>query len=282
MAIDTRYQRLDPSPELRDIVESIWMQHDAAPGRPRRTSCVIPTGTVELLFQYGEPVAHISGAVRQTMPVSYATGQRSRPVEVIATGALGIVIVSLYPWGLGALFPAAGDTRDGYVDLRLLDKTSRIARLEALLRAATSGARRVQLVESYLLARRRACADRRIAEACRILARPGLRAPVREAARALQVSERHLNRWFGACVGLPPGVFARIMRFQGAIRMRRRTRQPWAAIAAGCGYSDQAHLIREFQRFSGRPPGRIVFDAHAGNSTFNGDGGSAFFDTVYL
>jgi AraC-like DNA-binding protein len=45
-------------------------------------------------------------------------------------------------------------------------------------------------------------------------------------------------------------MLARIVRFQRALAARG----PWAEVAQGCGYYDQAHLIRDFREFSGLSP----------------------------
>jgi len=282
MAKDTQYQRLKPAPGLRDIVESIWVQHLDQPFADRAPSWVVPTGTVEILFQYGEPVAHLHPQGRLTMPKSYVTGQRSRPVQVIGTGTLGIVIVSLYPWGLSNLYPGAVTETDSYLDLNLLDNSGQIARLEDALARSTKSESKVRLIESFLMKLRQDHIDRRMAAASRLLANSQFERPLRRAARTLEISERHLSRTFKSTIGLPPSVFVRIMRFQRAIRMRRMSNLPWAAIAASCGFSDQAHLIHEVREFTGRSPGQIVLDAHSGDSTFNGEGVSRFFDTVYM
>jgi AraC-like DNA-binding protein len=49
--------------------------------------------------------------------------------------------------------------------------------------------------------------------------------------------------------GVPPKLFARILRFDHAIRLMRRDQVPsWAELADACGYADQAHLTRDFRR----------------------------------
>jgi AraC-like DNA-binding protein len=56
-------------------------------------------------------------------------------------------------------------------------------------------------------------------------------------------------------VGLPPKLVARIVRFE---RLTERvTTEPavdWAAVAAACGYFDQAHLAREVRELAGVTP----------------------------
>jgi len=76
------------------------------------------------------------------------------------------------------------------------------------------------------------------------------RAPARRGSHA-GVSARHLERVFFARVGLGPKAFARIVRFQNVLRS---SLPDWAAIAADCGYTDQAHLIHEFREFTGQTP----------------------------
>jgi AraC-like DNA-binding protein len=54
-----------------------------------------------------------------------------------------------------------------------------------------------------------------------------------------------------------------LMRFERATAqisdsVRRSATVDLAAVAAATGYSDQAHLTREFARFAGVPPGRWI------------------------
>lgn len=58
--------------------------------------------------------------------------------------------------------------------------------------------------------------------------------------------------------GLSPKQFARIRRFARALH--KRARNPaldGAALAAQCGYVDQAHMIHDFQEFAGSPPAAL-------------------------
>ena len=276
------YRKLKPAQELSDIVESIWIQHQCEAPKIRKPSGVLPTGTVELLFHYGDPIAHLENGRLTEMPRSYVTGQRSRSVNVIGTGVHRVIIVSLYPWGLNTLFPAGVDANDGYVDLRLIESGSRVEQLEECLFLAAGTAERLLLVEKFLLETRRGEIDFPMVAASKILAKRGLRKGIHQTTGILEMSERHLSRKFKTVIGLQPSLYMRIMRFQHAMSARRQLRLPWAAIAADCGYSDQPHLIREIRRFAGRAPGQMILDSGAGKSAFNGKGASEFFDTVYV
>jgi AraC-like DNA-binding protein len=55
--------------------------------------------------------------------------------------------------------------------------------------------------------------------------------------------------------GLTPKRLCRVLRFQHACRIAGRAdRLSWADIALEAEYFDQAHLIRDFQDFTGQPP----------------------------
>jgi AraC-like DNA-binding protein len=70
-------------------------------------------------------------------------------------------------------------------------------------------------------------------------------------------SHRHLTSLFRREVGLTPKRAARVLRYESAARRLRGHAVTPAVVAAECGYTDQAHLTREFRRFSGITPGQF-------------------------
>lgn len=75
------------------------------------------------------------------------------------------------------------------------------------------------------------------------------------------VSARHLTTLFHREVGRSPETVATLMRFEHATAsiaesVRSRALLHLAAVALDTGYSDQAHLTRDFVRFAGAPPRR--------------------------
>jgi AraC-like DNA-binding protein len=77
-------------------------------------------------------------------------------------------------------------------------------------------------------------------------------------ARELGVSIRQLQRRFNASVGLPPKLFARMQRFIHVFHAMGKPPCKWVDTAVACGYYDQAHLIRDFKRFSGETPAALL------------------------
>jgi AraC-like DNA-binding protein len=73
--------------------------------------------------------------------------------------------------------------------------------------------------------------------------------------RASGYSPRHFIALFRSAVGLNPKHYFRIRRFNFAVRlMAAGGGQGLGDIAAAAGYSDQAHLAREFREFAGVAP----------------------------
>lgn len=277
------FRRSRPSTPLRDIVESIWVQENRSPVGSTHPSCVVPTGTIEILFHYGDHFSHVEPGGLGLLPRSYVTGHRTHPVIPQATGPVGIVLVSLFPWGLSSLFPGCEDLQDGYIDLALLIGRTRTREIEDRLQAATNLADRIRLVEAFLVSQRTGqMGDPRMIAASRWLSSTNAPRPVTEMAGKLSMSRRHFGRTFRSSIGLQPKLFSRIMRFQKAIRLRRTGNMPWTGIAVECGYADQAHLTHEVKRFSGRTPGEIGIERKEPDDYFNGTEVSRFFNTVYL
>jgi AraC-like DNA-binding protein len=77
-------------------------------------------------------------------------------------------------------------------------------------------------------------------------------------------SSRQLQRKLNNFIGLPPRLFMRIRRFEKILQiMRNSARQEnlsWSDLAFSCGYSDQAHFIRDFREFTGHTPTTYMAD----------------------
>ena len=71
-------------------------------------------------------------------------------------------------------------------------------------------------------------------------------------------SARQLQRQFGDRVGISPKFFARMQRFQGVLRAMDDPTLNWVSAANQYGYFDQAHLIRDFRQFVGKPPTALL------------------------
>jgi AraC-like DNA-binding protein len=68
------------------------------------------------------------------------------------------------------------------------------------------------------------------------------------------VSARHLRRLFKERVGVSPKFYARLKRFGYTHYCLQAGQFNWRHFVGDHGYYDQAHLIRDFKTFSGRPP----------------------------
>ena len=69
------------------------------------------------------------------------------------------------------------------------------------------------------------------------------------------MTPKRFIRHFEKVVGITPKRFARVRRFGRvleSVELGRPVR--WSAVAASCGYFDQAHLIHDFQEFAGMNP----------------------------
>jgi AraC-like DNA-binding protein len=79
---------------------------------------------------------------------------------------------------------------------------------------------------------------------------------VEQLSRWIGVSGRQLQRRFSASVGYGPKAFQSILRFQRLLHFAGRAgrRGSLAELSADVGYSDQAHMTREVQHFSGCTP----------------------------
>jgi AraC-like DNA-binding protein len=126
------------------------------------------------------------------------------------------------------------------------------------LAEANSPARRLAILEqemSRLIVLSRDSLPRELFWALRRLEATHGRIGVNDLAGEIGCSRKHLTVRFRREFGMPPKLFARVARFDHAVRLFRRGHvASWAQLASDCGYADQAHLTRDFCEFAGNPP----------------------------
>ncbi len=80
-----------------------------------------------------------------------------------------------------------------------------------------------------------------------------------DVASQANLSPRQFRRRCQEESGLAPKSLCRILRFRRAQQLARASSRPnWSRVAAEAGYFDQAHLIRDFQQFTGRTPMSVL------------------------
>lgn len=82
---------------------------------------------------------------------------------------------------------------------------------------------------------------------------------VQKISEQLGWTRKRLVKAFRDEIGLPPKVLARVLRFRRALaKFDAKTIIDFSQLAAECGYSDQAHMIRDFKDFSGLTPAELI------------------------
>jgi AraC-like DNA-binding protein len=248
-----QYAERRPVGRLRGIVDRLWLVDDATPSHDPELIC--PDGRPEIIVHLGDPMREFSRSGYRLQPRHLLVGQMASPIAVVATGRVAMAGARLNPDALFRLLPVSQDTLAGQV-IDLASVWSRWTRITAehLDEARTPEARLSALEERLeeLLPPCDACANGSMRVAVTRLQATGGRASIAILARDMGISRRQFERRFREQVGLPPRLFGRIVKFQRAFHALGYERG--AAVAAECGYADQAHLVREIRRFAGQTP----------------------------
>jgi AraC family transcriptional regulator len=96
----------------------------------------------------------------------------------------------------------------------------------------------------------------------------------RDLARLIDVGVGRLFRAFKISVGVTPLRYVATRRVEHVCTMLKTTREPLSQVALACGFSDQAHLCRQFRRTTGISPSawrRSMTARYAGPDAYGKD-----------
>ncbi len=253
---DWTYHSAQPCPPLSNSVRLIW---DVTGRAGHKSDRIVPTGDVVLIVDRAAPAADafVCGLQLEHMivpPAEHAafTGARMSPLTAFR------------------VFDApARELTGALTDLNAL-VAAEAERLRAQLVEEDEPAARMALMENFLIGRltRGPLWHDAAAHVWSMLVRFHGAVRVDAAADGAGLSARQLGRVFDEQVGVSPKVAAKLLRFERALMLIRRTDMPLAAIAYEAGYADQSHLNRDFKELAGTSPAayakkRIVSGDHA-------------------
>ena len=126
---------------------------------------------------------------------------------------------------------------------------------------AGSGQEQIALLTSFLVEKFKGAGsrDRLVEESLRLIQKNVASVTVKSLCEDLYISERQFERRFGQTVGVSPGAYIRVKRFNEAVRlMKAGGFERLIDIAYALNFHDQSHFIHEVKAFSGMTPKRIA------------------------
>lgn len=232
-------------------------------GFPAGVHVGMPSSTVTLVIPLDEPLT-LSGD-REAPPArfdSVLAGLATAPTHIHHDGSQHGVQLALRVGAVRALFglPAAELAQSS---LELQDVMGRDAvRLRERLHETDSWERRFDLLEAALVGRAREPRSPagEVREAWRLITTSRGALPIRDVAASVGWSMRTLQQRFRGEFGISPKEAARVSRFEASVPLVSAARLPLTDVALRCGWSDHAHMNRDWRALAGLAPSRWLAD----------------------
>jgi AraC-like DNA-binding protein len=243
-----RLDRFPPSRDVGRLVDRYWVVTWDLRGLPSHTQHVFAHPVVNVTFQDGGP--------------GLVTGVSTAMSSQTLSGAGRVLGIMFRPAGFRPLLRRPLSTiRDAELSWSAVVGQAADDDLARAVAAAPDGeamAKAADVALRRFVPARPQSWERTAALVERIAVDPVL-LTVEDVAREAGATARQLQRRFADHVGISPkAVIRRYRLYEAAERVRGGGRVDWADVAASLGYSDQAHLTRDFTASFGLPPGRYL------------------------
>lgn len=249
------YVEFKPHPYLAPFIECYWAaRSDKPPFREQES--LVPDGTIELMFNFGDNYAQIGADGKTPVKGSHLIGIRKHALLISQTNHQNIFSVRFKLGGAYAFFhiPTYLTANHFYTIDELLGKEYR--ELEEQLYDAADHPARVMVVDNFFLSRvKNVSAEQVFISKCTKALLQNSSLKIYELADHFNTNYKTLERKFANVIGLTPTELLKIKRFNNAILAMYSCRfSSLTDVAYECGFYDQSHFIREFKQLSGLAP----------------------------
>jgi AraC-like DNA-binding protein len=244
------------APELRGTVDRIigYRELSGIPSTHREAASL----QVPLVISFAEPfrIGLRDDPTAADTHSSFSSGLFAGPVVIETSGASSCLQIDFTPAGARRFF-----------GLPMSELAGRMVGMEDLLGAAGTQLSeqlgnlpdwpsRARIAQDFIVDRIRLAtpASAEIDWTFREIARQRGKSRVDHLTTRLGWTRKHLSDRFADEIGIGPKAVARIVRIRSAMLLARTGASGWADVAADCGFSDQAHLVREFRELAGETP----------------------------
>lgn len=224
-----------------------------------------PSGYVDLVVNISEGNATtvIDGRKRD-LPEVELLGHLTLPSRLTVSKGTSVLIARIYPYAGSLFFPNPMCEFTNYATNAYGIFSGEVYDLYDSMMEAVAIKHKVEMLDKFLV-RKLIQHEKKlrkltiIEQVCRHICKTGDAFDSMALSKSYGLSERYIQKLFVDMVGISPGAFFSVYRFNKSLAQVLSTSHSLTSIGYDCGYYDQAHFIKEFKKFTGITP----FEARA-------------------
>ena len=254
-----QHQEIEPPEALQEAIHDFWyLSRDFEEREPSFE--VTPDGFAEIIFTFGSPCSIATPDGWQPLPSPFLVGLLNQPIRFRVQSRLELIGIKCFPWAVFELLglpPSQAGVQ--MITHPLAQLQAPLQQLLAVGRVAEALATVAQYVEKT---QTRRVGDPLLGKAGSAMRAAGGTLPVSQVAAAAHSTVRTLERKFKQAAGRTVKDVAVLLRLEQArYQLWQHPAANLAHLAQELGYSDQAHLGREFKRYCGTTPAAFARQA---------------------
>jgi AraC-like DNA-binding protein len=261
-----QHQEYEPPEALRDTIKCFWYNSREVGELPSGFE-VMPDGYAEIIFHFGGALSISHDDALQPLPSPFMMGLLNQPAIFYTKNRLEIIGVRCFPWTVFDLLGLPSGKRSVH------KFEHPIAQLQSSLNESINANKideaLAEVKQYFLNARSQVAMDSMLFKAGVAMRKANGAMPVSQVAAAAHATVRTLERKFKESSGYT------VKDVSGLIRFEQARNHLWlhpnanlAGLAQELGYTDQAHLSKEFKRYSGTTPAAFARNAKAVRGDF--------------
>jgi AraC-like DNA-binding protein len=250
-----RFWSAEPDRDLHGIVMEYWeVEGQLSPFRER----VLPNASTEIMINLGPPHRMFASGGSSMWEHSWFSGLHAQSIAIESLTGTHLVSARLHPLGARTLLgPAVPQMVNTVVQLEVLIGSVPSRGLRGALLTAGGPEERFCILERFLCARmsKPTSPSETVLVSARLIEAAHGNLRISSLHSSLHVSRKHLWHRFDRELGMSPKAYANLQRFVWTLGCLRESIEiDWPQLAIAAGYSDQSHMVRDFNRVASASP----------------------------